>query len=125
MWNTSEGGPCFLRPTPPSSYDNPAAGEILATYCVDDIDSDGRCIINQEIKVCRENAWCDESNVLHDGGLTRVYPEAVGPWSEDLPDVEKHHRHGQGWNNQFAFPWEIGMYWNITVGGNFSTINNS
>ena len=21
------------------------------------------------------------------------------------------------WSNQFAFPWEIGMYWNLTVGG--------
>ena len=24
---------------------------------------------------------------------------------------------GCAWNNQFAFPWEVGMYWNLTVGG--------
>ena len=37
MWNTSEGGPCFLRPTPPSSHDNPVAGKVISTHCIDGI----------------------------------------------------------------------------------------
>ena len=39
-----------------------------------------------------------------------IYPE---------PSVLTHlcHPHSQGWNNAFAFPWELGMYWNFTTGG--------
>ena len=116
MWNLSEGGPCFLRPTPTISYDNPAAGKTSAPYCVVGHDENGQCIINQ-IHKCR-NAWCDEHNVVHGVAPLPAYPEATGPWTEDLSDEEKIRRHCQGWSNQFAFPWEIGMYWNITVGGN-------
>ena len=25
-------------------------------------------------------------------------------------------RHRCGWSNTFAFPWEVGMFWNLTVG---------
>ena len=118
MWNTSEGGPCFLRPTPWISYDNPAAGKIGTPHCIVGHDENGQCIISQEFWACR-NAWCDEHNVLHDVGPYSAFPEATGPWKEDLSNMEKNRRHAQAWNNQFAFPWEIGMYWNITVGGSF------
>merc|ERR1711962_1200150 len=38
-----------------------------------------------------------------------------GPWAEHQDDAtERRNRHAQSWNNEFAFPWEVGMYWNLT-----------
>ena len=49
--------------------------------------------------------------------MQSVKSEAVGPWNEGLSKKEKSSRHSQGWSNQFGFPWELGMFWNLTVGG--------
>ena len=56
--------------------------------------------------------WCDENNVVHDGKTAIQKSEPIGPWTEDLSYQERQSRHYQGWNNQFAFPYEIGMYFN-------------
>jgi len=109
LWNTDEGGPCVLRPTSIDAFDNPAAGTNIKA-CVDYVDELGECHFNNK-KIC-ENAWCDENNIVHDGPLVDVNPEPIGPWTEE----DKRNRH-VGWNNQFAFPWEIGFYYNFTVGG--------
>ena len=39
-----------------------------------------------------------------------------GPWREGLTDQSNRHYHG--WNNQFAFPYEIGLFWNLTTSEN-------
>jgi len=112
LWNTDEGGPCVLRPTSQGAFDNPAAGS-MSDDCVDYVDDSGQCVID---KNCR-NAWCDDNNVVHDGNPAKSYPEPEGAWNEDLDSNDKGGRHNSGWNNQFAFPWEIGFYRDFTVGG--------
>ena len=66
--------------------------------------------------VCK-NAMCNEDKIVIGAGLNTKDDLITGPWSEDLPQKERQERHSCGWNNAFAFPWEIGMYWNLTVGG--------
>merc|ERR1712226_1088145 len=112
LWNTDEGGPCVLRPTSQGAFDNPAAGS-MSDDCVDYVDDSGQCVIDKRCK----NAWCDDNNVIHDGNPAQSYPEPEGAWNEDLNDADKGQRHNSGWNNQFAFPWEIGFYRDFTVGG--------
>ena len=41
--------------------------------------------------------------------------EIIGPWHEGVTDSTQ--RHSQGWSNEFAFPYEVGFFWNFTVGG--------
>ena len=112
MWNTTEGGPCFLRPTPANAFDAPHAGEVSNSWCVTDsilVGPNNCTIVN---KPWCKNAWCDENMAVHGVGLMRVEKEAIGPWTK--PDMS---RHVQGWNNQFALPYETGLYWNFTIGG--------
>ena len=113
LYNTTEGGPCVLRPIPSNAFDGPTPGQSVWQKCVSGVDSNGQCEIYDK---CTD-AWCDKNKVVHGGRLEGVMPELHGPWSEDMSGNEKQQRHNTGWNNQFAFPWEIGMYWNLTVGG--------
>jgi len=115
MWNTDEGGPCILRPTTSSSPDGPAANEITASFCVSGIDDEGKCEINQWC--ARKGCECDENNIPSSCIQTTTKQEPTTPWSEDLSSTEKTKRHAMSWNNQFAFPWEIGMFWKFSVGG--------
>ena len=120
LWNTTEGGPCVLRPTPVGSFDAPNKKDVLWSNCVTGVDSDGQCkfrLDNNAWKRWCGKAWCDENNIVHDGKTAIQKSEPIGPWTEDLSYQERQSRHYQGWNNQFAFPYEIGMYWNLTVGG--------
>jgi len=112
LWNTDEGGPCVLRPTSMGAFDNPAAGT-MSDDCVDYVDDSGECHFSKKCK----SAWCDENHIVHDGNSAQSYPEPVGAWNEDLDSIDKGRRHNAGWNNQFAFPWEVGFYYNFTVGG--------
>ena len=96
MWNTTEGGPCVLRPIK------------------------GGSVRYAESNCGKRGAWCDDNNVVHGGKLSTVTKEITEPWwsakdsygPRQLADV-----HYKGWNNAFMFPWEVGMYWNLTVGG--------
>ena len=36
---------------------------------------------------------------------------------DTLTKKERWALHGKAWRNEFAFPWEVGMYHNLTVGG--------
>ena len=96
VWNTTEGGPCVLRPIPGGSV----------PYVVSDCDSKG--------------AWCDDNNVVHGGKLSTVMKEITEPWwsaKDSYGPRQLWEVHYKGWNNAFMFPWEVGMYWNFTVGG--------
>ena len=114
LWDTPEGGPCLLRPVPTDSFDSPAKGLIQRQSCVDGVDTDRKCVIGKSCK----GAYCDEKNILHNGKIETIRSEAVGPWKEDMSKDELQSRKAQGWENQFGFPWEIGMYWKFTTGGN-------
>jgi len=109
-WNTTEGGPCFLRPVPGLAHDAPNPDK-MAKRCVQEVLANGTCVM-QNVGACK-NAWCDENNVEHGAKLDGGNPVVEGPWHENATDQKW--RHASGWNNQFAFPWEVGMYWNFTT----------
>jgi len=114
-WNTTEGGPCFLRPTPASAFDSPNPDKMAFPHCVEKVDSNGTCVISTTWGRKCQNTYCDENNVEHNSSLAGVDPQIEGPWTDNATD--QRWRHSESWNNQFAFPWEIGLYWNFTVGG--------
>lgn len=113
-WNTSEGGPCFLRPTKASAADSPNPDKMAFPHCVKEVNSTGQCVIDEAYGRCKD-VWCDENNVEHGAGLQTVDPLITTPWHPNASDAMA--RHVQGWSNQFAFPWEVGMFWNFSVGG--------
>ena len=82
MWNTTEGGPCVLRPTPANAFDSPNPDKMAVHNCVEGLNKKGKCIIRNTGQ-CK-NVWCDERNVEHGGKLAAVDPEVVGPWKEGL-----------------------------------------
>ena len=115
-WDTPEGGPCVLRPSGSNAADSPDT-EHLTTECVEGYNTTNwRPIISTSTYGC-ENAWADENNIIYGAAYTSPLGECVGPFSTvDQTDTdERLKRHSTGWNNQFAFPWEIGAYWNISA----------
>ena len=78
------------------------------------VDENGKPVMNTNSKKC-ENAWADDDNVIHDGPYERNEDISGGPYSDDLSSDEKQLRHNTGWNNQFAFPWEVSAFWNFTT----------
>ena len=103
-WNTSEGGPCFLRPTKASATDSPNPDKMAFPHCVKEVNSTGQCVIDEAYGRCK-NVWCDSNNVEHGAGLQTVDPLITTPWHPNASDAMA--RHVQGWSNQFAFPWEV------------------
>lgn len=114
-WNTTEGGPCFLRPTKAAAPDGPNPHRQAFPNCLKEINSTGHCVFSDTYKSKCANAWCDENRVEHGAGLDRVKPLIETPWYPNATDEMA--RHTQAWSNQFAFPWEVGMFWNFSVGG--------
>ena len=110
-WNTTEGGPCFLRPTTYSNPETPNADKVTWPKCAKCVPgSEGVRSRTCEIsKYCAE-ASCDNNGVLKDGIHKGLDKKVEGPWSEN----DKAGRHG-GWNNQFALPYEVGLFWNFTT----------
>ena len=82
--------------------------------CVTGYDEDKKPIIKSNPN-CRD-AWTDENSVLHDSRYNPPLKACDGPYSEvDLTDKRLVMcKHTTGWNNQFAFPWEICSYYNCT-----------
>ena len=114
QYNTTEGGPCVMRPISDNAYEAPNKHKLTHPKCIKYIDKNGDCIPDSKFRKCKD-AWCDDNKVVYDGGKQYIYSETVGPWSEDLSNKEKLSRQAQGWNNQFALPYEVGMYWNFTT----------
>ena len=144
MWNTTEGGPCILRPIVSYAYDAPNADKI-ARRCVTNLNPDGTCKIDTGhwSGKCK-NVRCNDKMVEIGGGIQQQYKEVTKPWIEWItPEIRNvaldfsegfEKRYNEilartdrsiwkkaenddisSWNNQFAFPWEIGMYWNLTT----------
>jgi len=112
-WNTTEGGACFMRPTNRVAADFADRGNIAIPKCVTKKEENGpvygKCEINNKQRGC-EKATC-EDYIVKNADLERTGPNITTPWYPGAPDRQ------QGWNNQFALPYEIGLYWNLTVGG--------
>jgi len=111
-WNTTEGGPCVLRPIPGLAADAPNVDKMSAK-CVDGYDTNGTCIMTPYGARRCGNAYCDEDNILRGALLDGGDQKVEGPWHPNATD--QRYRHSSGWNNQFAFPWEVGMYWDFTT----------
>ena len=113
-WDTIEGGPCVLRPVQGRAADGPDP-EHFTQDCVNGYELDENNNI-QPIKTTGKcsNTWFDEDMIIHGAPYKDPYDEVVGPYNSSDPS-EAQLRHGTGWNNQFAFPWEIGAYWNLTT----------
>ena len=105
-----------MRPTKATASDAPNPDKIASNQCVKEIDSNGECVINTKDKRMCSEAYCDENKVVIGAKLEGAQRSVSGPWEGKNPgDIAT--RHSQGWSNQFAFPWEIGLYWNFQVGG--------
>lgn len=114
-WDTIEGGPCVLRPTGATSSDSPNPDKMAYKKCFKRQSSRDKCVPDPAFASSCGNAWCDKNMVEHGADLAGALNPVVGPWREGLSDQDNRHNHG--WDNQFAFPYEIGLFWNMTVGG--------
>ena len=104
---------CSTLPSGSNSADSPdPTHEMLP--CVTGYDEDQKPILKSS-RSCAD-AWTDESGVLHGAKYNKALDACDGPYSEvDRNDKNLVNcKHTTGWNNQFAFPWEICSYWNCT-----------
>jgi len=129
LFNTTEGGPCLMRPMPPNSWDAPNPKELTNPQCIEDwraggLDGwdgkawTGECRINKGTRACKK-AYCGETKdgyrVLRDAGQIKQGAKVEGAWADHQDNKrERAARHAQSWNNEFAFAWEVGMFWNLT-----------
>ena len=129
LFNTTEGGPCLMRPMPPNSWDAPNPKELTNPQCIEDWragglegwdgqDWTGECRINKGTRACKK-AYCGETKdgyrVLRDAGQITQGAKVEGAWANHQDNKkERAARHAQSWNNEFAFAWEVGMFWNLT-----------
>jgi len=118
VWNTPMGGPCVLRPTNDDSWDGPSKTQLVdVNNCLVKVAKDGTCIVNKSKNKC-QGFHCDQRGVFWGGRATQnKVRERFGPWRPDLSKKDKQDRKSNGWSNQFAFPWEVGMMYDFTVGG--------
>ena len=105
-WNTTEGGPCFLRPTGARSWDSPNPDKIIFDKCVvscsnievavslldlvlystqTNVTATGECEIDTSHPECAA-AWCDANQVEHDVDYDGALAEVVGSWNPDVTD---------------------------------------
>jgi len=138
VWNTPESGPCMLRPVSSGCPDNPVwdqTSQTLSSGCFTfNVKETGepsfgkngqrRCP-DAEFKISTTKTGY-KSNILVGGkaesksdlGFDSPYWDE--PNDDDWNDFSKRTKNkikACAWSNQFAFPWEIGMYWNLTVDG--------
>ena len=114
-WNTSEGGPCVLRPVPTSSSDSANADKMANPFCIKEVAPNGTCIIKEGRGKTCEHVKCDKNRIQRGAKLHGVEKVPTGPWQPNGTDTDHWSRHIQGWSNMFAFPWEIGLYYNFTT----------
>ena len=130
LWNTTEGGPCFLRPTgihkqmqhPTKSYDHPGSKsadspspKTSSNRCLGSIDADWKAQVDTKRGGCKKASFTDQ-NVQIGARNARPLGEVDDrPYSEDFDKKERQNRHTTGWSNTFAFPWEISSFWDFTT----------
>jgi len=114
LWNTTEGGPCFLRPTGSKSADSPSP-KTSSNRCLGSIDADWKAQVDTTRGGCKKASFTDQ-NVQIGARNARPLAEVDDrPYSEDFDKKERQNRHTTGWSNTFAFPWEISSFWDFTT----------
>ena len=92
LWNTKDNGPCVMRPTKIADPGNPTL-RTTQWDCYDGIDTDGK------IKV-KDKFYCDGAYFTKLGIQKGARPAQPGK---------------TGFNNMFALPYEIGLYYKFSV----------
>ena len=130
LWNTDASGPCVLRPIAPECPDAPAwdklaCGPSSLENWTGVIGPDGkfdRGKCKQEKKSCKK-ATCDDRNVAIGGNTSKKNPPLTPAYELNYINRTKEEEkmiskiHTCSWENNFAFPWELGMYWDVKVRG--------
>ena len=98
MWNTTDGGPCVLRPIKPDCFDAPNRDKNIDTGCVEGVDSDLKCIIGKtgnewKTQQCNDPeskyyTFCDENNIVHSNYTLDPATIVEGPWADVEPDED-------------------------------------
>ena len=82
MWNTTEGGPCFLRPTGSGMSDSPNK-ELNTKNCVAGVpDYAGNPVISTD-NGCKD-VWVDDENIVHGASVSYEDYTIEGPYSDDM-----------------------------------------
>ena len=131
LWNTTEGGPCLLRPIRNQCWDSADPAHNIKDYCVGDMTTWGPdatpVITSKHCKPPKADGWIDTTdgnNILKGIPYMETFHKIDTPYADvDPTDFENdddykfelRRRWHCGWNNQFAFPWEISSYWNFTT----------
>ena len=94
-WNTTDGGPCVLRPTSAYHDDSPNPG-VGIFNCYNGLDLEGKPKVTEFYPDGVPNLRCkgvsfNDSGIQLGGGVFRK-------------------RYGLGWSNMFALPYEINLY---------------
>ena len=85
-WDTPEGGPCVLRPTPNRAADAPDPTHTVndCALPLDQWADDLKAVASTSSKCA--GASFDENNILRGAGYQQPMGEFNTPFSEDLPD---------------------------------------
>ena len=107
QWNTTEGGPCLFRPTGRTQPDAP--GDQGVYDCTrkgwNKITEDGLPKLRDETPLDIEN--CKDMNVTFNKNWVQIGGQPLTHSSN----------YGNAWNNQFALPYEIGLYKQFDITG--------
>merc|ERR1711963_5716 len=94
-WDTPEGGPCFLRPTPVLAADAPNPDKIGFQGCMVNMTRHStNCTVDTTNHMCTD-AWCDENLIEYGVQPQGPYAVVEGPWYEGVGDASN--RHNSGW----------------------------
>ena len=129
VWNSDASGPCVLRPIKPDCYDSPASDKLAcgptSTNWTGIIDANGK-LDHGKCKKSKKCGDCNDKNIAIGGNTPnnnfKPPPQYELDYSEDHVDSkeEKNFKkkiHSCSWENNFGFPWELGMYWDVKVKG--------
>jgi len=93
IWNTTDGGPCFVRPTiPECSEDNPESSKLLSD-CSEGFDANGN-------RILKNKPHCSGTTFTEDG--VQIGGSSAG------------RKHSCQFNLQFGLPYELGLYNKMT-----------
>ena len=129
LWNSDASGPCVLRPIKPDCFDSPAADQLACGPELTDwtgvIGPDGKLDHGKCIKRTKSctSGDCNDKNVAIGGNTPKNSKNKLKlqyelDYSDPTKDKKMKQRiHSCSWENNFAFPWELGMYWDVKVRG--------
>jgi len=102
LWNITDKGPCFFRPTGIASAENPALIQGIKSvwqFCANGTDENGDTVVSTSAMCTKWGVTFDKNGIQLGGGGRGVGKSETG------------------WNNQFALAYEIGMYRKFEVSG--------